>query len=62
MQNIEGRVLYDEQSNAAFARGVRENIRDTVEYIEGDYHINDPECAAEIVKLLGSFMEGDKND
>lgn len=62
MQNAEGKVLYDEQSNAAFARGVRENIKDSVMYIEGDYHINDSACAKEIVTLLGSFMEGEKND
>lgn len=52
MQNREGGIFYDPDSNAGFAEGVREVIKAPAELLEPDCHINDPACADLIVRTL----------
>ena len=52
MQNREGGIFYDSDSNAGFAEGVREVIKAPAELLEPDCHINDPACADLIVRTL----------
>jgi uncharacterized protein (UPF0261 family) len=60
MLNSEGRVLYDEASNRAFAEAMKDALAPAVEYIEMDAHINDrqfAEATAEVFLRLRETAE-----
>jgi len=52
MMNRQGMPLYDEAANMGFLETLQEELSREVILVEGDYHINDPECAAATVELF----------
>lgn len=52
MLNHEGKPLYDEDANHAYADSLRENLTDDVELVEADQHINDTAFANATVDLF----------
>ena len=52
MMNRQGMPLYDEAANMGFLETLRNELSREVILAEGDYHINDPECAAATVELF----------
>lgn len=62
MQNKEGAMFFDPYANSGFSDAVRDHAGENVKVIIGDYHINDPACADDIVSQLEIFMrEGSGN-
>lgn len=57
MLDAEGKPLYDELANLAYAETLREKLSDEVELVERDNHINDPEFAAATVDLFLKLMQ-----
>jgi uncharacterized protein (UPF0261 family) len=55
--NREGKVLYDEEANLGFARGVQAELNPDVEYIEVEAHINDPAFAEATVNTFLRLRE-----
>jgi uncharacterized protein (UPF0261 family) len=52
MMNHSGMPLYDENANMGFLDTLRRELSPEVILVEGDYHINDPECAGATVELF----------
>jgi uncharacterized protein (UPF0261 family) len=52
MMNRPGMPLYDENANMGFLDTLRRELSPEVILAEGDYHINDPECASATVELF----------
>ena len=57
MLNREGKPLYDEESNAAFAKTMQDELSSDVELLKVDTHINDPEFADEVVTTFKRLRE-----
>ncbi|NNE92029.1 MAG: UPF0261 family protein, partial [Verrucomicrobiales bacterium] len=55
--SAEGQSFYDSEADAALFSAIKENLKDSVELIEVDAEINDPEfskaCAETLLKHLG---------
>jgi uncharacterized protein (UPF0261 family) len=52
MMNRQGMPLYDDAANMAFLETLQKELSPGVRLVEGDYHINDPECAAATAELF----------
>ena len=52
MMNRQGMPLYDEAANMGFLETLQKELSREVALVEGDYHINDQECAAATVELF----------
>jgi uncharacterized protein (UPF0261 family) len=52
MMNRQGMPLYDEAANMGFLETLQHELSREVTLLEGDYHINDPECAEATVALF----------
>jgi uncharacterized protein (UPF0261 family) len=52
MMNRQGMPLYDEEANLGFLETLQKELSPEVTLLAGDYHINDPECAAATVELF----------
>jgi uncharacterized protein (UPF0261 family) len=52
MMNRPGMPLYDEAANMGFLETLRKELSPEVTLVEGDYHINDPECATATAELF----------
>ncbi len=52
MMNRQGMSLYDEEANMGFLDTLQKELSPEVTLLAGDYHINDPECAAATVELF----------
>jgi len=57
MLNREGKPLYDEEANLAFAKTIKDDLSSDVKLIEVDAHINDPEFADMTVNTFISLRE-----
>ena len=56
--NREGRPLYDPEADAAFVQALKENIKQSIQVIEIDAHINDEVFARQATELLVEMMKG----
>jgi uncharacterized protein (UPF0261 family) len=54
--NRKGEELYDEKGNLAFIRALKRNLRQNIEVIEVDAHINDSSYAEKAVESLKGLM------
>jgi uncharacterized protein (UPF0261 family) len=52
MMNRQGMPLYDDAANMGFLETLQKELSPEVGLIAGDYHINDPECAAATAELF----------
>ena len=52
MMNRQGMPLYDETANMAFLETLQKELSPDVGLVEGNYHINDAECAAATAELF----------
>jgi uncharacterized protein (UPF0261 family) len=52
MMNRQGMPLYDDAANMGLLETLRKELSPEVGLIEGDYHINDAECAAATAELF----------
>ena len=52
MMNRQGMPLYDEEANMGFLETLQKELSPEITLLAGDYHINDPECAAATVELF----------
>ena len=52
MMNRQGMPLYDEMANMAFLETLQRELSPEVRLVEGNYHINDAECAAATAELF----------
>jgi len=52
MMNRQGMPLYDEAANMGFLETLQKELSREVILVEGDYHINDPECATATFELF----------
>ena len=54
---VRGRGFYDPEADAAFVAELRANCPESIQIIERDTHIEDPQFATEAAKLLISLIE-----